>query len=484
MTETSANSIAQSTRRRFLKTAVAAGAAAPLAQFSRNAAAASGKRNIIFILIDDMRFDSMSCMGHPFLKTPNLDRLAGGGVLFNHAYVTTSLCSPSRASILSGQYAHQHGVLDNSTLLPKGTPIFPIELQKNGYDTGFIGKWHMGGSSDEPRPGFDRWVSFRGQGVYINPTFNIDGKQVKRDGYVTDLLTDYAEDFIKQDREKPFFLYLSHKAVHADFYPAERHKKAFSDIKIEHPASMADTPENYEGKPLWVKRQRHSWHGVDYMYHDQTDFDNFILDYNRTMLAVDDSVGRVMDTLEKQGLLDDTLILLMSDNGFLHGEHGLIDKRCMYEESIRVPLLAHCPNLFDGGRRTDRIALNIDIAPTILEAAGVSIPDTVQGESFMRVLKDDDANWREGMLYEYFWERAFPQTPTVFGVRTERYKYMNFHGIFDLDELYDLEKDPHEMHNLIDDAAYHDVRVDMEKRLRDLLKETEADMVPSFKAGS
>ncbi len=478
MTNTTKNNT--TSRRNFLGMA-AAGMTFPMVNpLTSHAAGSTSKRNIIFIFIDDMRFDSMSCMGHPFLKTPNLDRMVVNGIMFNHAYVTTSLCSPSRASILSGQYAHRHGVLNNSTLFPRHIPTFPIELQKNGYETAFIGKWHMGGSTDEPRPGFDHWISFRGQGVYYNPTFNINGEKVERDGYMTDLLTDYAVDFLKKDRDKPFFMYLSHKAVHGDFYPAQRHKDAFSDVEIEHPASMADTPENYEGKPLWVERQRHSWHGVDYMYHDKTFFDKFLLDYNRTMLAVDESVGTVFDTLREQGILDSTLVIFMSDNGFLHGEHGLIDKRCMYEESIRVPLIAHCPEIIPSNQKTDRIGLNIDICPTILDAAGVSIPETVQGKSFLPILKGEDPEWREAMLYEYFWERAFPQTPTVFGVRTERYKYMNYHGIFDLDELYDLKEDPKEMHNLIDNPAYYEVRLDMQRRLRELLRKYGATMVPSF----
>ena len=468
-------------RRHFLGT-TAAGLSLPFLNTlgALPSQAASKKRNMIFIFIDDMRYDSMSCMDHPFLQTPNLDRLAEGGMLFNHGFVTTSLCSPSRATILTGQYAHVHGVMDNGTLLPQGTRTFPVELQKNGYETAFIGKWHMGGSTDKPRPGFDHWISFRGQGVYRNPTFNINGERVEREGYMTDLLTDYTEDYLKRDHDKPFMLYLSHKAVHADFYPAERHVDAYSDVQIPFPKSMDDTEENYEGKPLWVQRQRHSWHGVDYMYHDHTYFDRFIRDYNRTMLAVDDSIGRVLDTLQEQGLLEDTLVLFMGDNGFLHGEHGLIDKRCMYEESIRVPLIAHCPELIKPGVRTDRIALNVDIAPTLLDAAGVKRPDSVQGESLMPILRGENAKWREAMLYEYFWERSFPQTPTVFGVRTERYKYMNYHGIYDLNELYDLEEDPQEMHNLIDNPAYYEVRLDMEKRLRELLKQYGATMVPSF----
>jgi N-acetylglucosamine-6-sulfatase len=275
---------------------------------------------------------------------------------------------------------------------------------------------------------------------------------------------------------------MSHKAVHADFFPAERHRTAYSDVEIPRPASMADTPENYKGKPLWVRRQRHSWHGVDYMYHDQTIFEKFIRDYNRTMLAVDDSIGRLLDALDEMGQLDSTLILFMGDNGFLHGEHGLIDKRCMYEESIRVPTMAHCPELIRAGSTTERQVLNIDIAPTLLDAAGVPIPPTVQGRSFLPVARGENAGWRDAWLYEYFWERAFPQTPTVFGVRTEQYKYMNYHGIFDLNELYDLKNDPKEMNNLIDSSAHFEVRQQMQRRLRELMQEYGATDVPSFRA--
>lgn len=475
-------------RRGFLKATGALAAASPLvvSQPGQGGPAvlssARKRRNLIFILIDDMRWDSMSCMGHPFLKTPNLDRLANGGMLFRNSFVTTSLCSPSRASILSGQYAHVHGVLDNSTLLPPGTPTFPVELQKAGYDTAFVGKWHMGGSTDKPRPGFNRWVSFRGQGSYVDPVFNVDGKRIRRKGYVTDLITDYCVEWLKQKRKRPFFLYMSHKAVHAMFIPAPRHRNAFADVEIKRPASMANTPENYKGKPLWVRRQRHSWHGVDYMYHDRVTFEQFIIDYHRTMLAVDESVGRLMDTLEELALLDSTLIVFSSDNGFLHGEHGLIDKRCMYEESIRVPMIAHCPEIIPTGRTTERMVLNIDVAPTLLEAAGLPIPPTVQGRSFLPLARGENVPWRDAILYEYFWERAFPQTPTVFGVRTERYKYMHYHGIFDLDELYDLKEDPKEMHNLIDSAAHYEVRRQMQRRLRELMRELGATDVPSFRA--
>ena len=436
-------------RRQFLSTLGLAGLT--LAAGRTGFAQAPAKpRNLVFILIDDMRFDAMGFM-NPYYETPHMDQLAANGMVFENCFVTTSLCSPSRASILSGQFAHTHGVLDNGTLLPKGTPTFPQELQKSSYNTAFIGKWHMGGSSDAPRPGFNHWVSFRGQGNYRDQTFNVNGEQVPRKGHTTDLIADYAVDFLKDTGDGPFCLYLSHKAVHAHFDPPERYKGSYAGKEFPKPASMANTEENYRGKPEWVKRQRQSWHGVDGMYNEKMDFDTFVKSYPELLRAVDDSVGRVVETLRAAGKLDDTLILFTSDNGFQFGEHGLIDKRTMYEASIKVPLIAHCPALFKGGQRRTELVQNIDFAPTMLEAAGRPIPDTVQGRSFYGVLDGTEKNWRDAILYEYFWERAFPHTPTVLGVRTERHKFMRYHGVWDRYELYDLQEDPDEMNNLLGD---------------------------------
>jgi N-acetylglucosamine-6-sulfatase len=411
-------------------------------------ARSTGKRNLVFILADDHRYDVMSCMGHPFVKTPNLDRLAAGGVLFSNSFVTTSLCSPSRASILTGQYAHAHGVTDNVRPMPSGLVTFPQVLQKHGYRTALIGKWHMGGESDDPRPGFDRWISFRGQGRYIDPVLNFDGNRRKVEGYVTDILTAEALRFINESASQPFMLYLGHKAVHAEFIPAERHKNLYSDVKIPYPKSMADTEENYGGRPEWVRRQRNSWHGVDGMYDKQVNFDQFYRDYCRTVMGLDDSVGEVMNALEQKGLLNDTLIVYMGDNGFLFGEHGLIDKRTMYEPSMRVPMIAHCPDLFGGNRRVDGMALNIDICPTMLDAAGVPAPPGIHGRSLIPLARGT-SDWRTEFLYEYFWERDYPQTPTVLGLRTDQYSLMQYHGIWDLDELYDIQRDPGQMNNLL-----------------------------------
>ena len=457
------------------------------------------KRNIVFILIDDQRYDALGML-NPFFETPALDALAKNGIMFDRTFVTTSLCSPSRASILSGQYAHTHGVLNNNTPLPADTPTFPQELQRAGYRTAFTGKWHMGGSNDNPRPGFDRWVSFRGQGVYYDPTFNIDGERVKREGYVTDLITDYSEEFLREAGDGPFLLYMSHKAVHGDFYPAERHKGSYDGRQYPYPASMADTEENYRGKPAWVKAQRQSWHGVDGMYNNKTDFDKFARDYAETLRAVDESVGRIVATLEELGQLESTLLIFTSDNGFQFGEHGLIDKRTMYEASIRVPLIVHCPELFKGGQQRPEMICNIDFAPTIIEAAGLPVPGSVQGQSFHGLLDGSRTEWRGAWLYEYFWERSFAQTPTVLGVRTERHKLMRYHGIWDRYELYDLENDPEEMHNLLGDFIVHneagpvdglitrnapddvkDLFSAMRNRLRQLLEETGCAPEPNWR---
>ena len=246
--------------------------------------------NIIFILSDDHRYDFMSFMGKPkFLETPNMDKMAREGAHIQNAFVTTALCSPSRASILTGMFSHKHQVVDNDSPVPPDNIFFPEYLQQRGYETAFMGKWHMGSNSDEPRKGFDKWISFRGQGVYNDPVLNIDGKEVKREGYITDILTEYAVDFVKHKRDpangtgKPFFLYLSHKAVHAEFIPAERHKGKYANEKIDYPDTMADTEENYADKPRWVKEQRNSWHGVDFLYHGAMQFDDFYRNYCETL---------------------------------------------------------------------------------------------------------------------------------------------------------------------------------------------------------
>ncbi len=444
-------SSASCSRRQFLRTAGATAVATATASGTLPAIIASGesrRRNLVVILIDDLRFDAMGCR-NSFFETPRIDRMVREGVLFENAFVTTSLCSPSRASMLTGLYAHRHGVLDNTTPLAPGIPTFPEVLREAGYRTAFIGKWHMGGDQDDPRPGFDHWISFRGQGVYNNPTLNVNGRRESRKGYITDILTDEALHFLKDQRDQPFFLWLSHKAVHDEFIPAPRHAGRYADRTYPRPATMADTEENYAGKPDWVRRQRHSWHGVDGMYNNRETFDSFTRRYAETLLAVDESVGRVLDLLRVQGLAESTTVILTSDNGFQFGEHGLIDKRTMYEASIRIPLIAWGPGYIPAGASRSEMILNIDLCPTCCELAGANPPPGAQGRSFAPILRGETVPWRDAWLYAYFWERSFPQTPTVLGIRTDRYKFMRYHGVWDRYELYDLAADPEERNNLL-----------------------------------
>lgn len=440
-------------------------------------------RNVVFILTDDHRFDAMSFMGHQFAKTPQMDAMAKNGVHLKNALVTTSLCSPSRASILTGLYTFRHRVIDNNRPIPDGTVYFPQYLQKAGYSTAFIGKWHMGGDSDEPRPGFDHWISFRGQGQYLPPTpdytLNVDGKRVKQKGYITDELTDYAIEWMKQQKpkEKPFFLYLSHKAVHADFTPAARHEGQLANLPFKRPATEAkqDAASN---RPRWLEDQRNSWHGVDFPYHSALDIEKYYKRYCETLSAVDESIGRIMDQLKQMGVYEDTLVIYMGDNGFMFGEHGLIDKRVAYETSIRVPMLMQCPALFKGGTVLDQVVANIDIAPTILEAAGVVRPPHMDGRSFISLAQGKSVSWRDYFLYVYYWEKNYPQSPTVFALRGDRYKYITYYGLWDADELYDLQSDPDESKNLLYDPKFKSTAADMEKRLYAMMDELGGMQIP------
>lgn len=456
-------------------------------------------RNILVILTDDHRWDTVGYMGHPFLKTPNIDRLAKNGIIMDNAFVTTSLCSPSRASILTGLYAHNHQVVDNYNPIPKGLTWFPEYMQKSGYETAFVGKWHMGGDVDDPQPGFDHWISFKGQGVYwphkeglkvkgryvpqaVSTGYNINGKKVPQKDYMTDELTDFALDWLGDRKgKKPFLMYLSHKAVHADFLPPNRHAYKYDKEKFEIPPAPASHPELFKDAPMWVQNQHNSRHGTEFAYYENLDIAKYYRRYCETILSVDESTGRLMDFLEESGQLEDTLILYMGDNGFLFGEHGLIDKRNAYEESIRVPLVMHCPGLIPAGQRSSKVVANIDVAPTLLEAAGLQTPDYMDGESFLKITQGVDIPWRDYLLYEYYWERNYPHTPTTHAVRGERYKYIRYHGVWDVAELYDLKEDPKERTNLIHDPTHADRIAGLNKRLFELLEESDGLEMPIAK---
>lgn len=450
----------------------------------------SSQPNIIFILTDDHRYDAMGFMGHPFLETPNMDKMAKEGIHFDRAIVTTSLCSPSRASILSGKYAHNHGVVSNYNPVDENLKFFPEYLRKAGYQTAFVGKWHMGGEDDEPRNGFDYWLSFKGQGSYwadghgtsrVVPQtsrdgYNINGKRVAQKGYITDELTNYALDWLNsRSGEKPFFIYISHKAVHSDFVAADRHIGRYKDKQIKVPETFAVQ----NGKPMWVTNQRNSRHGAEFAY-NLPDFDlsKYYQRYCETLLAVDENLGRILKWVENSDNPENTMVVYMGDNGFHFGEQGLIDKRTAYETSIKVPLLMWWPGKLDKAVRIDEVVANIDIAPTFLDFAEASIPDDMDGRSFKPLIEGKECDWREELLYEYYWERNYPYTPTIHALLTDRYKFIRYQGIWDLNEFYDLQSDPTESVNLIHSESHQELIENYRNRMFELLKETGGESMP------
>jgi N-acetylglucosamine-6-sulfatase len=435
-------------------------------------------RNVVLVLTDDQRWDTFGFLGKPWLPTPHLDALAASGAHASEHFVTTSLCCPSRASMFTGLYAHAHGVLDNSAELDPSLPTWQAIARRAGARTIFVGKWHMGGANPHPRPDWDRWIGFRGQGQYVWPgppgqdaldrIFSFDGEPREVEGYVTDLLTDHAiEELRSPALKEPFVLLLSHKACHAPFVPAPRHRDLLADIPV--PAPLPDTDAAYAELPDWLRgMRRETIFGVERLYAGPwRDFASWYRDYHRTVLAIDDSVGRIAAALDELGLRDRTAVLYTSDNGFMHGEKGVLDKRNFYEPSVRIPLLAHAPGLIPAGGRLDRFTLNVDIGPTVLDLLGLQAPDGWHGRSMLPLLKGESvSDWRQEFVYEYFFERAYPSTPTIFGLRTKRMKLSTYFGLDTPDELFDLEADPEERNNVIDEPSYAERRQAMRMRLR------------------
>ena len=443
--------------------------------------AATGRPNFVVIIADDMAYGLFgSGRRLPFLQLPNLQALAAQGVQFDHAFVTTSLCSPSRATILSGLYSHAHGVTANENQeLAASIPTFPMYLHQAGYKTAFIGKWHMDSSRDSPRPGFDHWVSFRGQGVYDDPALNVDGTVVKRSGYITDLLTDYAVEWLNQRTSEPFLLVLAHKAPHAPFEPAPRHEGAFVGASLPEPGNFEDT---FAGKPSWQRRYAVCGGTVTAFTEcpdpqpptlavtPWPDHVPWMLNYTRTLLALDESVGRVLSTLDGRGLGRSTYVLFMSDNGFFLGEHRLGDKRVAYEESLRVPMVMRGPGI--APRTSSALVLNLDVAPTVLDLAGVPVPAAMQGKSLARLLRSEATGVRDAFLYEYTTDPRIPVVPSILGLRTLNQKYVTYPDDPGDEELYNLDSDEVELKNLVDRPEWSASRAELRQRLARLLQET------------
>jgi len=397
--------------------------------------------------------------------------------------MTTPLCSPSRASFLTGQYAHAHGITDNVDRSAASHQLvtFPRLLHQSGYETAFIGKWHMG-NDDKPRPGFDRWVSFKGQGAYRDPDINEDGKSVKPSGYITDILNGYAVDFIKRQHDKPFLIYLAHKAIHPEvtqnndgsvnvadaelFIPAARHQNLYAGKPIPHRPNYQRAPE---GKPA-LQRQIGNLPPLGAATATR---DEAILGRQRSLMAIEDGVGEILKALKETGQLDNTIIVFTSDNGYFYGEHGLsVERRLAYEEAIRMPLLVRYPKAIKAGTMRDEFALNIDLAPTLLELAGVTAAGTMQGRSLVPLLKGKQPAWRNSFLIEYYSDKVFPRVLQMGykAVRERRWKYIHYLELEGMDELYDLKTDPYEMKNLIHQPGAAQALDEMKKEMERLLK--------------
>lgn len=458
--------------------------AVPLAPSVAAAARPAARPNVLVILTDDQRWDAMSCAGNRLIRTPNIDRLATEGARFANVFVTSSLCSPGRASLLSGLHARRHGVLNNFTEYPVDLPSYPRQLKIAGYETAYVGKWHMGEDNDERRPGFDHWFSHRGQGNYFDNEFNDDGTRRKYPGYYTTVVTDHAVEWLKRPHRDPFLLILGQKAPHGGpIQPEPRFEHALDQVPIPRPANADDW--SAPDKPSWLKESYPTWHGLGGPLYGRGTYDNFVRAYLATLLSVDESVGRILATLAETGQLDRTLIVFTSDNGFVLGEHGRVDKRTMYEESLRVPLLVRYPPLVRAGTVISNLVLNLDLAPSVIDIAGAAPLRGVEGRSWKPLLQGRRIAWRDAFLYEYNFEKQFPYTPNVRGVRTAEWKWIRYpHGDGSADrfapELYHLATDPLEQRNLAADPRYAAQRRALERRLERLSRAAGPDRLPVY----
>lgn len=443
--------------------------------------------NVVVVVVDDLRWDDLGIEGHPFVETPAIDRMAREGVRFRNAFATTPLCSPSRASLLTGQYAHTHGIVDNTArdAASHALPTLAIPLRQAGYRTGFFGKWHMG-NDDSPRPGFSRWVAMRGQGEAIDPMFNVDGTRVQATGYVTDLLTEQVLQFIRQSGDTPFFAFLAHKALHPNvvqhddgsssavpgqsegFIPAPRHAGRYADAPVPRRPNAGRRPVR---KPALLQ----PLDGVPPLGPGTATPDRDIRARLEMLLAVDESLGRIVAALEEAGALDRTLLVVTSDHGYFYGEHDLNEERRLaYEETIRIPLILRFPAVATPGSAPTALVQTIDLTPTVLELAGVADATPRQGRSLVPLLRGEDPPWRNSILIEYYSDTVFPRIRNMGyrAVRTKRAKYIHYLELPGMDELYDLEADPYELDNLLASARAAELLRELQAELTRLRRET------------
>jgi len=511
-------------RRDFLKLAGQSGVYFSISNFLLNACSRPKKRpNILFIMSDDHAGKAISCYGGELNQTPNIDRLAEQGMRFNRCFCTNSLCAPSRAVILTGKHSHINGQIDNGRAFDGSQQTFPKLLQQHGYQTAMIGKWHLG---SEPT-GFDYWNILPGQGSYYNPDFIEMGEKKRVAGYVTDLITDFALDWLdRRDRSKNYCLMLQYKAPHRNWMPHIKYLDLYQDTDIPLPDNLfddfrtrsaalkeqeiniksdlfldydfkvpypVDSDELSEEERLWQREwireynrmtdeQQRAW---DAAYQDEIQafrranltgkelirwkFQRFLKDYLRCIASVDENIGRVLDYLKENNLEENTIVIYTSDQGFFLGEHGLFDKRFMYEESLKMPFIVRYPEEISPGVNDTELVQNLDFAPTLLDYAGVKIPADMQGCSMRKILAGHTpADWRDAIYYHFYEYPGIGRVKRHYGVRTRRYKLIHFYYDIDAWEMYDLEKDPHEMNNVFQDPAYAEIRHQLEKKLQQL----------------
>ncbi|MCK5442291.1 MAG: sulfatase [Maribacter sp.] len=483
--------------------------------------------NIIFILSDDHAYQAISAYGHGLNETPNIDRIAKQGAIFNKAFVTNSICAPSRAVILTGKHSFLNGKVDNVQPFDWEQSSFPKLLQSNGYKTALIGKIHLNGLP----LGFDYSAVLPGQGAYYNPDFLINGKKERITGYVTDITTDLTLEWLKDQKDdKPFCVFYNQKAPHRRWLPAIRDAEKYTQMNFKQPETLFDDYKNrgasaktaemdilghmnltgdnkiypstldemglaenmdYNSRAFDLsvgrmnKEQRAAWDAIygpineqfKSAYKEMSDkelkiwkYQRYMQDYLGTIESVDDGVGKVLDFLEESGLAENTIVIYTADQGFYLGEHGWFDKRFMYEESLRTPLLIRYPKEIKPGTEVNELVQNLDFAPTLLEYAGVTIPSEMQGASFRKLVNKENLEWRDAIYYTYYEYPSVHMVKRHYGVRTVRYKLMHFYYDVDEWEMYDLEKDPQEMNNIYGNPEYVGIQDMMHGRLTEMRK--------------
>ena len=470
-------------------------------------AAKSERPNVIFVFTDDHAPHAISAYGSQINQTPNLDRLAEEGMLFRNAFVTNSICAPSRAVILTGKHSHLNGVIDNRSTFDGSQQTFPKILQDAGYQTAMIGKWHL---KSDPT-GFDHWSVLPGQGDYYNPTFRTASGRKEYTGYVTDIITDNALNWLKNERDsdQPFMLMYQHKAPHRAWRPGPEHLTMYDDTEIPAPETLfddyagrttaaqwatmtiadhmnrndlkLDTPTNLTAEQLEAWKAAYGPKNEAFRKADFTEkeltrwkYQRYIKDYLRTIASVDDNLGRMLDYLDESGLAENTVVIYSSDQGFYLGDHGWFDKRWMYEESFKTPLIVRWPGVTEPGSANTALVQNLDFSQTFLDMAGVEDPDDMQGESLVPLLRGESTDWRDAVYYHYYEFPGWHDVRRHYGIRTERYKLIHYYGINEW-ELFDLEEDPDELRSVYSDPEYSGTVTRLKSELEQLRDQYQLD---------